>query len=215
MPRKEINYANTMIYKIVCNDIKIIDVYVGSTTNFIKRKQQHKSMCNNPNSTSYSSLVYETIRANGGWVNWSMIEIVKISCVDGNEARRVERSYIESLGATLNSIRPIVSAEEAKTWISKYDAEYYQTHKSEKAEYNKTHKSEKAEYYQTNKAEIAEYYIAYRQTNKAEIAKKKAEYYQTNKAEIAKKKAEYRQTHKAEINAKRREKYALSKSINI
>ena len=197
MPRKEINYANTMIYKIVCNDTRITDVYVGNTTNFIKRKQQHKDACNNPNSTSYSSLVYETIRANGGWINWSMIEIIKLSCVDGNEARRIERSYIESLEATLNSIkRPIVSAEEEKTRYT----EYNQTHKSEiakkKAEYNQTHKSEiakkKAEYYQTNKAEIAEY----RQTHKSE----KAEYYQTNKDNIT---------------AKRREKYALSKSINI
>ena len=38
MPKKEINYQNTIIYKIRCKDLNIKDVYVGHTTNFIQRK---------------------------------------------------------------------------------------------------------------------------------------------------------------------------------
>ena len=45
MPRKEINYLNTIIYKFVCNDLNIKDTYVGHTTDFIKRKATHKSHC--------------------------------------------------------------------------------------------------------------------------------------------------------------------------
>ena len=42
MPRLAVDYLNTIIYKIVCKDLSISDVYVGQTTNFTKRKSQHK-----------------------------------------------------------------------------------------------------------------------------------------------------------------------------
>ena len=35
------------IYKIVCNDLSITDCYVGHTTDFVKRKCNHKIICNN------------------------------------------------------------------------------------------------------------------------------------------------------------------------
>ena len=47
MPKKEIDYSKTIIYKIVCNDLNIKDCYIGSTTSFTKRKNRHKSNCNN------------------------------------------------------------------------------------------------------------------------------------------------------------------------
>ena len=46
MPKKIIDFSKTIIYKIVCNDLIITDVYVGHTTNFINRKAKHKSDCN-------------------------------------------------------------------------------------------------------------------------------------------------------------------------
>ena len=42
MPKLLINYVNTIIYKIVCNDLNVNEVYVGHTTRFIKRKSHHK-----------------------------------------------------------------------------------------------------------------------------------------------------------------------------
>jgi len=42
MPKKPINYENTIFYKIVCNDLDVLDFYVGSTTNWSNRLQQHK-----------------------------------------------------------------------------------------------------------------------------------------------------------------------------
>ena len=38
MPRKETDYSKTVIYKIVCNDLTITDIYVGHTTDFVVRK---------------------------------------------------------------------------------------------------------------------------------------------------------------------------------
>ena len=42
MPLIPIDYSKTIIYKIVCNDLNICVVYVGSTTDFIRRKNEHK-----------------------------------------------------------------------------------------------------------------------------------------------------------------------------
>ena len=49
MPKNEIDYSNTIIYSISCKDKTISDVYVGHTTNLIKRKCQHKVSYNNLN----------------------------------------------------------------------------------------------------------------------------------------------------------------------
>ena len=47
MPKVEIDYSNTIIYKISCKDIAIKEVYVGHTTNFVQRKHTHKQSCIN------------------------------------------------------------------------------------------------------------------------------------------------------------------------
>jgi predicted GIY-YIG superfamily endonuclease len=47
MPKVPVNYANTIIYKLCCNDVSISDIYVGHTTNFIERRRQHKNTCCN------------------------------------------------------------------------------------------------------------------------------------------------------------------------
>ena len=86
MPRKAVNYLNTIIYKIVCKDLSITDVYIGQTTNFRTRKNQHKRNCCNPDAEKHHLKVYQYIRENGGWENFDMIEIEKYSCNDANEA---------------------------------------------------------------------------------------------------------------------------------
>jgi len=65
MPKDAIGYSNTIIYKIFCNDTSVTDIYVGHTTNFIKRKYQHKVLCN----TGKKLKIYDLIRKNGGWDN--------------------------------------------------------------------------------------------------------------------------------------------------
>ena len=88
MPYKNIDYNNTIIYKLVCNDVNIPDCYVGHTTDFIRRKQLHKSCCNNINCKSYNLNVYKFITGNGGWDNWSMIVIEQYKCNNNLEAQK-------------------------------------------------------------------------------------------------------------------------------
>jgi len=103
MPKNNIDYSNTTIYKIYCKNSDITDVYVGHTTNFIKRKYQHKICSNNIKKTLK---IYDTIRQNGGWENWDMIEIAKYNCKDSTEARIKENVHFEELKANLNSYPP-------------------------------------------------------------------------------------------------------------
>ena len=114
MPKKDIDYSKCVIYKIVCNNLDINDLYVGSTTEFTKRKYKHKNSCFNNNYPSYYFKVYDFIRNNGGWHNWTMIEIEKYPCNDGHEARARERYWCEQLNANLNTRTPITIKEPKK-----------------------------------------------------------------------------------------------------
>jgi hypothetical protein len=107
MPKIEIDYSNTIIYKITCNDQNIKDVYVGHTTNFVQRKHAHKTSCINKKSANYKCKLYETIRSNNGWSNWKMEIINFFNCADHYEARKKEQEYFVSLNANLNSIEPL------------------------------------------------------------------------------------------------------------
>ena len=106
MPLTPIKYENGLIYKIVCNDPTITDCYVGSTTNIVKRRHNHKSYCNNENGKQYNYYVYQFIRDNGGWENRSLILFENHSCENKLELDKRERYYIEELKSTLNKQKP-------------------------------------------------------------------------------------------------------------
>ena len=107
MPKIEIDYSNTIIYKITCKDSIVNDVYVGHTTNFVQRKHAHKQSCINDKSPNHNCKLYEVIRNNGGWNNWKMEIINFFNCQNHYEARKKEQEYFVSLNASLNSIEPM------------------------------------------------------------------------------------------------------------
>ena len=166
MPRLPINYSNTIIYKLVCNDVAITDVYVGHTTDFTNRKRGHKSKCNNENGIYYNTYVYQFIRENGGWENWSMLEICKLSCVDKQDALRNERKYIEELKATLNKVVPTRTRQE-----------YYEQNREQITEQRK-------EYRDQNREQIAEQKQEYYNQNQEQLAEKNKEYYEQNRVKL-------------------------------
>jgi predicted GIY-YIG superfamily endonuclease len=99
-------YDNSVIYMIKCKDENIKDCYVGSTTNFKKRKRQHKCSCNNPNDKGYNYKVYKFIREHGGFDNWDFEIIVQQKCNDKQELYKIERWFIELYETTLNQSVP-------------------------------------------------------------------------------------------------------------
>ena len=114
------DYSKNTNYKICCKDLTVKDEYVGSTTNMVKRRSQHKSVCGNDKDPSYNLYVYQFIRAHGGFQNWDMIEVEAYPCANSEQARSRERFWYEQLGATLNTNRPIETKEENKTRMIAY-----------------------------------------------------------------------------------------------
>jgi len=118
----------------------------------------------------YNAKIYQTIRANGGWDAWDMVEIKTQMCEGIRDATRVEQELMNELKSTMNSARAYVSPELRKQEALNYNANYRATHKDQTAKYNAqyraTHKAEAAHYRATHKAEAAHY----RATHKAEAA---------------------------------------------
>jgi hypothetical protein len=174
MPAKEIDYSKTIIYKIVCNDLAITDLYVGHTTHFTRRKNDHKNTCNNQNKKAYNLKIYKTIRDNQNWDNWSMIQIEAFPCVNGNEARARERYWYEQLNATLNMVYPQRSKQECAL-------AHYEKNK------DKINDKQKRWYINNKEHAAAAYNKEYNSANKQALAKASKAYYESNKDIITQK----------------------------
>jgi hypothetical protein len=125
MPKVKIDYSNTIFYKIYCKDPSVKDLYIGHTTNFVQRKYAHKQGCINPKSVNYNCKVYETIRDNMGWENWTMEIIAFHNCEDLYSAKKQEQHYFEEYKATLNSVEPLPPRKPKKEVIVKPEKEEF------------------------------------------------------------------------------------------
>lgn len=126
MPLKLSDYSKSTIYKLCCNDTTITDIYVGSTTAFTKRKCGHKTSCNNKTNKSHNIYVYQFIRDNGGWSNWSMVLVEEYNTTTKRNLELRERYWIEKLKAKLNKCIPSRTAQEYYEDKKEYKKEYYQ-----------------------------------------------------------------------------------------
>jgi hypothetical protein len=204
MPKCQQDYSEIIIYKICCKDSNIKDMYIGHTTNFIQRKNQHKTRCNNKIN---NSKIYQFIRDNGDWENWSMIQIEKYNCKDRREAESRERYWIENLNATLNTNNPYGMCKEDPV---KYKHEWYEENKDKilekgekKYEENKDQKLEyQKEYQEKNKEQIQLYQKEYQEKNKEEILEQKKIYREANKEYAAIKQKEWREKNKEKLKEK-------------
>ncbi len=202
MPKKPISYENAIIYKIVCKDLDVKDLYVGSTTNFIRRRYTHKFNSINDNSTCGHYLVYDKIKQTGGWDNWQMIEICKANdCTTVEELHKKERHYMELLGANLNKFIPGRTVKE-----------YFEDNK-EKI------KEQREKYEEENKEKIKlrhkEYYAKYdpelkRLRNKRYYEKHREQVIRRN-AETLKERYKNDEEFREKMKMKTREKYMKMK----
>jgi len=147
MPLSKVNYANTIIYRIFSDDCDY--VYVGSTTNFVARKAKHKSNCNTQTDKSHLK-VYETIRANGGWDAFKMLEVEQYACENSKQSQKREQYWIDFYKSNLNSKNAYKKEEYVKQYNDEHKEEYKQyriKHSEENIEYAK-------EYYQEHKKEL-------------------------------------------------------------
>jgi hypothetical protein len=166
-----VNYSESSIYKLCCKDVNVKEIYVGSTVNFTRRKCAHKGCCNNKNSKE-NLYVYQFIRANGGFINFDMIEIERYKASDKKDLEKRERYWIELLSASLNSIIPTRSSKE-----------WYQENKEVVIEKQRNYKEK-------NKEVIIEKQRNYNKKNKEVINEKSKIRYEKNKEVIIEKRKE-------------------------
>jgi hypothetical protein len=178
MPRTPIDFSRTVIYQFVCKDVNILDRYIGRTINFVKRTYAHKTACNNMLSPHYQLYVYQFIRENGGFDNWSMIEVEKYPCKNKLEASKRERYWFEKLHATLNKQVP-----------SRTLQEYKSVNRELLNAKNKI-------YYNKNIDTIREHRTVYKSKNRESLNAKNKIYRDENKIAIKKYRDDYRVTHK-------------------
>jgi len=170
MPKKVIN--DYIFYKIVCLDNSVELCYVGSTANWKERQRNHRSNCNNENCKLYNSNIYKTIRENGGWGNFKMVQIGTREQLNKREAEQVEEEYRIELKANMNTRKCFITEEQ------------------------------KQNYYQENKDKILEYHQNYYEENKDKIKKNTSKYREANKDKNLEYQQKYRDKNKDKINEK-------------
>ena len=161
MPRTAIDYSKCCIYKIEHLEDENL-VYVGHTTNWDKRKCEHKHRCNSEKSDKHNLKLYQMMRENGGWEMFKMIEVEKYPCSDKREAEKRETEVMKELKSNMNMIKSYLTEEEKNEYKKKANVKYYRGHKTIISENSKT----------------------YRQNNKEVIQERKKQYYDKNKVKI-------------------------------
>ena len=153
MPKTPIDYSKSVIYKIEHIEKPEL-VYVGSTTNFIRRKCNHKSSCYNINSKDYNYKLYKMIRDNGNWESFKIMIICEFSCNNKIELLIEEEKYRKELQTTLNTLKAYRTTDE--------DLEYYINYRIQ------------------NKEKIKEKDKKYYNNNKEKLNEQSKEYYKVN-----------------------------------
>ena len=96
-------HDNIIVYKIFCKLTGECDNgFIGTTTNFPRKKHFHKANCLN---LDKKSELYTTIRKYGGWNNWEIVKIDTIGSCEKN-AHEVEQKYINDLSYNLSIVEP-------------------------------------------------------------------------------------------------------------
>ena len=159
MPVKTIN--DYVFYKIVCLDDSVELCYVGSTADFNKRKQTHKHYCTNEMRKAYNRKIYQTIRENGGWENFKMVEIGKAEQLTKRQAEAIEEEYRQELKANLNSMRCYRTEEQKQEQNRQDSKKYYKKNKDKIKEYCEVNadkiKERRKKYREKNSDKIKEY----------------------------------------------------------
>ena len=147
MPRLNVDYSKTTIYKIQHNEDETL-LYVGHTTNFNNRKSKHKNACKNESDKNHNLKVYRMIRENGGWDCFSMTKIEDFPCENGRDAEAREDQLMRELRANMNSVRAFIEDPIAERRV--YDLRWRQNNREYELQrvmrWRETHREEHDDY---------------------------------------------------------------------
>ena len=188
-----VNFNNGVIYKIVYNNIIH---YIGSSTNFKRRKTGHKNNCNDINNDHYTIPLYVFMRNNkwiGEWGIWT-IEIVEYyPCKTKIELETRERYFIDECNPILNVKKPLQTSKE------------YNVINKEKIQ------KQRAVFHKKNSERLNANSTAYYQENKESMNATSRTYYANNREERKIQNAKYRIDNKEKIKLQKALAYKLKK----
>ena len=193
------NCSKTYImYKIQPKNTNLVFSYIGHTSEFSRRYEAHKRNTTNIKDLKHYHLkVYQTIRDNGGWDEWEIIEIEKYKCSSKLEARMREQELMISHNTNLNTCKAFITEDERKKKKQEITKKY-------KAEHVELIKEQQQQYKQEHKEVIKEQMYKYRQEHKAEIYEKKKQYMEANKEHLQAKKKAWAEANKERLKANRK-----------
>jgi len=201
--KQEVN--NYAMYKICPKNKELDYCYIGHTSDFNSRKYQHKLACITTQHTKLHLKVYQTIRNNGGWDEWEMVEIEKFNGKTKLEARIREQELINEYNANLNSLNAFNTEEEKKQKKKAITEKFRLENKELIREQEKKYKEE-------HKEIIAEQMKKYREENKEKIYEKTKEYRENNKEKHKEWQRVWREKNK-EILKEKRKLYEAKKKL--
>lgn len=186
------------MYKIMPKNKDLVLSYIGHTSNFNQRCSSHKKNTTNSNDLRHYNLkLYQTIRNNGGWDSWQMIEIEKYVCSTIMEARMREQQLMNEHGSNLNTCKAYITEDERKKRKQEITNKYKEEHKELIKEQTKKYKEE-------HKHVIKEQMRQYRQEHKAELYEKKKEYLKANAEKFKENNKIWREANKEILKEKRK-----------
>jgi predicted GIY-YIG superfamily endonuclease len=144
------NYNQARIYKITCNLPTINEIYIGSTADYEQRCINHYSDCNNVNSPNYGYKVYNYIRNNGNFGNFTIDVIEHYPCANKTEMRIREQYYINAFKPTLNTNRAYRTEEELKEYNNEYSNQYRNDNPEYFKQYQNQYRQQYPEYFKQN-----------------------------------------------------------------
>tara|TARA_R110000796_G_scaffold243075_1_gene365469 strand:+ start:85 stop:741 length:657 start_codon:yes stop_codon:yes gene_type:complete len=141
------DYSQGLIYKIMCKDSSVREMYIGSSTDSY-RKSKHKSACNKENKKNNLKL-YKFIRAHGGWDNWKLVELYKYPCNSKPELEQEECWVWDKYSCyydMLNDRKPYQTEEERRAYLKQKFKERYDANiERERTGANKRYHAKKEE----------------------------------------------------------------------
>ena len=181
-------YWNSYIYVIRTTNKEggEVSLYVGSTTNFDKRKGSHKSNIYNETGKEYHRKLYTKIRSNSG--DWNMDVYKHFRCENKKELEMEEERIRVDLDADLNT-------KVCSTGLNT---------KEKVVEYQRIYKT-------NNKEKILEYQRIYSTNNKEKLSENKKVHYANNREKVAEQKKIYYAKNKKIISEKSKVRYINNK----
>jgi hypothetical protein len=179
------------IYAIreVCNKSVI---YIGYSTNFNRRKREHKYNCLNPKSKRHHFPIYKHIRENGGYDKFEFVVLEQ----SNDNIKFKECEYTAKYG--LNNLLNVAGGNTGLS-VKEYKKIYHEKNKERDNEKSRAYrlankeqiKENKKAHYLAKKEEINEYYKEYYQANKEQINENAKEKFNCECGSIISKGAKY------------------------